>query len=75
MRHYLAFGLVLYTVGIVAQCAACSPSQAGGTAAESAYPTELLRCVDDAKTLIESRTCRQSVNAKWGIHETEAGAR
>lgn len=54
---------------------ACGPVTHGdaATAAESAYTAALLRCVDQAKTLAESRTCRQRVNADWQITEVEAG--
>jgi hypothetical protein len=56
-------------------CGCRGPEQAGATAAESAYTGALLRCVDDARTLAESRACRQRVDAEWGITEREAGAR
>lgn len=44
-----------------------SPEQAPATAAESAYTAALLRCVDQAKTLEESRECRRKVDLAWGI--------
>lgn len=60
---------------LLALIVGCSPAQLGATAAESSYTAELVRCVDDAKTLTESKACRQRVDAKWGITEVEAGAR
>lgn len=39
-------------------------------AEESAYTAALVRCVDKAKTLEESKTCRRKVNADCGITET-----
>jgi len=41
--------------------ACCAPS------AESAYTAALLRCVDRAETLAESRSCRQNVNGAYGV--------
>lgn len=77
MKDAITFGLAMLWLGAVGvHCAACaSPSQAGASAAEVTYTGELLRCVDDAKTLAESRACRQRVDAKWQITEREAGAR
>lgn len=77
MRHAIGFALALFALGcVVGHCTGChSPEQAGATAAESSYTAELLRCVDDARTLAESRACRQQVNVRWGITEVEAGAR
>ncbi len=76
MKTLLPTVLALFALGCIAgHCAACSPSQAGATAAESAYTGDLLRCVDAAKTLEESRACRQRVNASWQITEKEAGAK
>ncbi len=77
MKTFIPTVLALFALGCIAgHCAACSgPSQAAATAAESAYTAELLRCVDTAKTLAESRSCRQSVDARWGITEKEARTR
>ena len=43
----------------------------GGETAEARYGAELLRCVDKAETITESRACRAGVNERWGI--TDAG--
>lgn len=38
-----------------------------GASAESAYTAALLRCVDKAATLAESRECRRHVDGDYGI--------
>jgi hypothetical protein len=43
-------------------CTPRTPAQA-----EAAYTAELLRCVDQARTLAESRACRAEVNRRWGV--------
>lgn len=70
-----AHALFLFALAFV--CARCKPSQLGASAAESAYTGQLLRCVDQATSLAESRACRQRVDKEWGITEvaTDGGAR
>lgn len=43
----------------------CVGQTATPAAAESAYLAEQLACIDKAKTLEESRTCRDGVKARW----------
>lgn len=71
----LAFLFVLAMIG--AHCLSCSQGAAGPIAAEGAYTGELLRCVDQAHTLAESKACRTQVNAKWQVTEkvADGGAR
>ncbi len=57
-------------VFVLGNVSACRPASVSATAAESAYTGDLLRCVDEATTLAESRACRERVNAKWSITET-----
>lgn len=66
----LSYGACVYAV---ASCATRTPAD---VAAESEYTVELLRCVDRAHTLAESKACRQEVNRRWQITETvtEAGS-
>lgn len=45
------------------------PEQAGSVAAEASYGAALLRCVDQAMTLAESKACRARVNREWHITE------
>lgn len=64
---------VVVAVGTILASISCSePKQAGEAAAEGAYTGALLRCVDAAKTIDESRACRARVNAEWGIVEKAA---
>lgn len=59
----LAFvGAVLFVARTAAGCS--GPAAAG---AEAAYGASLLRCVDEAKTLAESKACRAAVDARWGV--------
>lgn len=44
---------------------ACWPSSASQAAAETAYGAQLLACVDQAKTLAESKACRAKVDQAW----------
>ncbi len=61
---------------VVMHCAGCGLFQsAGPAAAEAAYGAALLRCVDEAETLAESKACRARVDADWKIVQVEAGAR
>lgn len=46
------------------------PPTAAQAAAEGAYGASLLKCVDDAKTLAESKACRARVDAEWGVVQT-----
>lgn len=53
---------------------ACKPPKAPSTAAEAAYGAALLKCVDDAKTLADSKACRARVDAEWGVTQTARDA-
>lgn len=39
-------------------------------AAEATYGSMLLSCVEEAKTLAESKACRARVDAAWGVTST-----
>ena len=41
-----------------------------GCGGAATYQAALLRCVDQAQTLAESKACRQLVDAQYGITET-----
>lgn len=70
MRSTIPFALALFGLAtVIANCKTPSPTQAQ-IAAEGAYGAELLRCVDAAKTLAESKACRAVVDAKWGVVQT-----
>lgn len=69
LRNTLAFALFLFAVGCcVGHAAGCKPPQTiEQAAAEGAYGAALLRCVDEATTLQESKACRERVDREWGI--------
>ena len=50
----------------------CASRSTTSQAAEAAYTAELLRCVDKATTLHESKACRADVDRKLGITQTAA---
>ncbi len=55
---------------IVQQCTACALFES----AEARYTTELVRCVDKATTLAESKECRRQADYRWGIAQTVRAA-
>ena len=61
------------TIVLVLLCAACVPQTPAQDAAEASYGAALLRCVDAAKTLAESKGCRAKIDAEWGISRTGGG--
>lgn len=51
---------------------ACTPASKPAPAAigaEAVYTAALLDCVDKSNTLAESRLCRATVDARWGISD------
>jgi hypothetical protein len=44
---------------------ACSTS----TGAEATYTTALLRCVDKSESLAQSKACRATVDAQFGVKD------
>ncbi len=65
IRQTIALGgLLLVALFLVAKCTGCVAG-----AAEAAYTAALVRCVDKAETLSESRACRSAVDAKWGLKD------
>lgn len=58
----LGAGLAL----VVQHCTGCALLQSP----ETRYTMELLRCVDKATTLAESKACRRDVDLDWGIAQT-----
>ncbi len=58
--------LVASTVGLLWGCAAITPQQKAA-AADSTYAADMLKCVDDATTLAESRACRTKVREQWHV--------
>lgn len=60
---------VLFFLGHI-QCGCAWLGRSSPAAAEAAYGAALLRCVDEAKTLAESKACRARVDAEWRITQT-----
>lgn len=63
-----AFVVLLFIAGVLCMTravAGCHGPAAAG--AEAAYGASLLRCVDEAKSLAESKACRARVDAEWGV--------
>lgn len=73
MKHGLAFALFLYGVGSAfGHATGCQPVPLthAQAAAEGAYGAALLKCVDDARTLAESKACRARVDSEWHVVQT-----
>lgn len=62
---------------LAATLVACGATNSAQKVEVSAYESESLLCVDNAKTLAESHACRDAVKAKfsrlWSDAGTEAG--
>lgn len=71
MRELLPCVIILGLALALLRCA--TPMAAAQNTAEAAYGAELIKCVDDAKTLAESKACRANVDAKWNVTQKEAG--
>lgn len=69
----LVVGWLLILFGMGAQafvaCDRSGPTSAQ-VAAEASYGAALLKCVDESKTLAESKACRAKVDAAWGVVQT-----
>jgi hypothetical protein len=63
----IQYALCLY-VALIA-CSSPPPTEAQ-VATEAAYGAALLKCVDEAKTLAESKACRAKVDEAWNVTST-----
>lgn len=63
----VVFAVFLLLAVVLLACPTRESKEAG---AEATYGAALLRCVDDARTLAESKACRAKVNESWGVKET-----
>lgn len=71
MRRLLPLCIFLVALSwITGACREAATPTAAQAAAEGAYGAALMRCVDQATTLAESKACRARVNAEWQIVET-----
>lgn len=57
----------LILLSLLVACSNCADAKPAPIAAESAYTAELLRCVDKATTLAESKSCRKNVDSAFGV--------
>jgi hypothetical protein len=72
----IATGLALFAAAfILLHMYGCRSREAIEVAHETAYTAELLRCVDKAETLTESRACRRATDERWGIVEPKDGGK
>lgn len=70
LRRIISDACALFALGyiVVVNAQGCGYLPGDGvTDQELAYRAELLRCVDKAETLAESKLCRRSADAKWGV--------
>jgi hypothetical protein len=55
----------LALIALVAACAGAATAQQKSAAADASYAADMLKCVDDATTLAESKACRAKVRSTW----------
>jgi hypothetical protein len=69
----IQFAFALFGAGMLfLHCAPQPVPSPKQLAAEGAYTADLVACVEEAKTLAESKACRAEVNRRWGIVETRS---
>lgn len=63
------FPVIIVTWAFMVAAVACvrPTTTHAQAAAEGAYGAALLKCVDEANTLAESKACRARVDAEWGV--------
>lgn len=62
-----ALGMLVIGAAFAMIAGQCACGCKAAEAAEAAYASEHIRCVDAARTLEESRECRRQVRARWGV--------
>jgi hypothetical protein len=70
VKHTFAMALFLFASGVAIGACSGKPPTAAQVAAEGAYGAALLQCVDQAKTLADSKACRAKVDAQYGVTQT-----
>ena len=71
MRQWRETAAIVVTLaGCLVAIDACHGARPYDVAAEGAYGAALLRCVDEARSLAESKSCRARVDAEWGVVQT-----
>lgn len=70
MRQVVAPILAGIAAAVAATChTSCKPREARHPDADAVYATQVIECVQKAKTLEESKECRRNVNRAWGLCE------
>lgn len=69
MKKNISIALCLWA--LLFACQKQSAPTEAQAATEAAYGAALLKCVDEANTLAESKACRAKVDKAWGIQQTE----
>ena len=71
IRQFVATGLAVFALlFIVGHCTGCAQLPGDDASdAELQYRAMLLRCVDKAKTLPESKACRKQVDESLGVNQ------
>ncbi len=72
MKEIVSFSVALFAFFCVLQVGCGASEAAKSAAADTAYATEQLRCVDKFDNRAEIDACRQGVRLKWGVAETVA---
>lgn len=54
-------------MALTASCAAAASPEQKATAADSTFTADMIKCVDDASTLAESKACRAKVRQTWHV--------
>jgi hypothetical protein len=57
----------LALMALVAACAAAATPEQKAVAADATFLGDMLKCVDDATTLAESKACRAKVRQTWHV--------
>lgn len=71
IRRSVPVALALFAgVRMFLACSHPIPQTAAQAAAEGAYGAALLKCVDDSRTLAESKACRARVDSEFGVVQT-----
>ena len=66
IRQFVAVSLALFAaLYVLGHCVGCGLPGDSTADTELAYRAALLRCVDKARTLAESKACRRGVDAEF----------
>lgn len=69
VKYYVGIVIALTAVAcFFTQCLGCASLKSSG-GIEAAYTAALVRCVDKATTITESRACRAEVDRAYGVKD------